>query len=286
MLTIPFRFTSNAYSSAKQFMRQHKWKCNGAKSARQGDVVNTNLIIHKTKLVCMILCQPKYQRFTYDTSSTESMWLCTYECAHASISGHLNTGRCASNKDNSGRSTVKWGKMGEKTFLSTCVMWWKLLSSRSIYVLDKVCALFLWHPVRQEWILPNPSNSSDGNSSRWNENGRSLGILPYTDMYYVIVVIIIIIFIIIIITILKVLGLLARSVLKRESSLRIMRNFNCTWTIYQPVAETWSPLWSNGQSSWLKVQRSRVRFPALPDFLRTGTTQPREYNWGATWTEK
>jgi hypothetical protein len=32
----------------------------------------------------------------------------------------------------------------------------------------------------------------------------------------------------------------------------------------------------------------RVRFPALPDFLRssesvTGSTQPREYNWGATW---
>jgi hypothetical protein len=35
----------------------------------------------------------------------------------------------------------------------------------------------------------------------------------------------------------------------------------------------------------------RVRFPALPDFLRsngsgTGSTQPREYNWGATWKEK
>jgi hypothetical protein len=36
------------------------------------------------------------------------------------------------------------------------------------------------------------------------------------------------------------------------------------------------PLWSNGQ-------RSRVRFPELPDFLRSsgsgmGSTQPREYN--------
>jgi hypothetical protein len=35
----------------------------------------------------------------------------------------------------------------------------------------------------------------------------------------------------------------------------------------------------------------RVRFPALPDFLRnilsgTGSTQPREYNWGATWKKK
>jgi hypothetical protein len=46
--------------------------------------------------------------------------------------------------------------------------------------------------------------------------------------------------------------------------------------------------WSSGQSSLLQIQRSRVRFPALPDFLRssgsgTESTQPREYNWGATW---
>jgi hypothetical protein len=27
------------------------------------------------------------------------------------------------------------------------------------------------------------------------------------------------------------------------------------------------PLWSSGQSSWLQTQRSRVRFPTLPDFL-------------------
>jgi hypothetical protein len=45
------------------------------------------------------------------------------------------------------------------------------------------------------------------------------------------------------------------------------------------------PLWS---SSWLQIQKSRVRFLALPDFLRssvsgTGSTQPREDNWGATW---
>jgi hypothetical protein len=44
-----------------------------------------------------------------------------------------------------------------------------------------------------------------------------------------------------------------------------------------------SILWSSGQSSWLQIQRSRVRFPALSDFLRssgseTGSTQPREYN--------
>jgi hypothetical protein len=29
------------------------------------------------------------------------------------------------------------------------------------------------------------------------------------------------------------------------------------------------PLWSGGQSFWLQIQRSRVRFPALPDFLRS-----------------
>jgi hypothetical protein len=51
-----------------------------------------------------------------------------------------------------------------------------------------------------------------------------------------------------------------------------------------------SPLWSSGQSSWLQIQGSRFRFPALPDFLRnsgsgTGSTQPRQDNWGATWKE-
>jgi hypothetical protein len=45
-------------------------------------------------------------------------------------------------------------------------------------------------------------------------------------------------------------------------------------------------LWSRGQSSLLHIQGSRVRFPALPDFLRSsgpgkGSTQPCEDNWGA-----
>jgi hypothetical protein len=46
------------------------------------------------------------------------------------------------------------------------------------------------------------------------------------------------------------------------------------------------PLWSSDQSSGLQIQRSRVRFPALPDFLRssgsgTGSTQSREESRGS-----
>jgi hypothetical protein len=29
------------------------------------------------------------------------------------------------------------------------------------------------------------------------------------------------------------------------------------------------PVWSSGQSFWLQIQMSRVRFPVLPDFLRS-----------------
>ena len=46
-------------------------------------------------------------------------------------------------------------------------------------------------------------------------------------------------------------------------------------------SSTRPPLWSSGHGFWLQIQRSRVRFPALPDFLSgsgsgTGYTQPRE----------
>ena len=53
---------------------------------------------------------------------------------------------------------------------------------------------------------------------------------------------------------------------------------------YKTAAENERPpLWSSGQSCWLQIQRSRVRFPALPDFLSssgsgTESTQPREVN--------
>jgi hypothetical protein len=48
---------------------------------------------------------------------------------------------------------------------------------------------------------------------------------------------------------------------------------------------------SKSQNSWLQIQRTRVWFPALPDFLRSSvsgmrSTQPREDNWGATLIEK
>jgi hypothetical protein len=50
----------------------------------------------------------------------------------------------------------------------------------------------------------------------------------------------------------------------------------------------WLLLWSSGQSTWLQIHRSRVRFQALLHFLRstgsgTWSTQPLECNWGATW---
>jgi hypothetical protein len=50
-------------------------------------------------------------------------------------------------------------------------------------------------------------------------------------------------------------------------------------------------MWSSGQSSWLQIQRSRVRFLALPDFLRsscsaTGSTQPCEDKWRAAAVKK
>jgi hypothetical protein len=47
-------------------------------------------------------------------------------------------------------------------------------------------------------------------------------------------------------------------------------------------------LWSSGQNSPATDPDVRVRFLVLPDYLRssgsgTGSSQPREYNWGATW---
>jgi hypothetical protein len=52
---------------------------------------------------------------------------------------------------------------------------------------------------------------------------------------------------------------------------------------------SWPSVWSGGQSSWLQIRRSRVRFPGTTRRKKkssgseTGSTKPREYNWGATW---
>jgi hypothetical protein len=53
--------------------------------------------------------------------------------------------------------------------------------------------------------------------------------------------------------------------------------------LHRPCIETRPPLWSSGQSFRLQIQRSRFRFPAPADFLRssgsgTESTQPREDN--------
>jgi hypothetical protein len=46
------------------------------------------------------------------------------------------------------------------------------------------------------------------------------------------------------------------------------------------------PLWSSGQSSWLQIQRPGFdsrHYQKNSSGSGTGSTQPREYNWGATW---
>ena len=51
--------------------------------------------------------------------------------------------------------------------------------------------------------------------------------------------------------------------------------------IYYSSDKQRPPLWPNDQSFWLQIQRSRIRSPALPDFLSSigsgaVSTQPRE----------
>jgi hypothetical protein len=73
-------------------------------------------------------------------------------------------------------------------------------------------------------------------------------------------------------------SLCSKSVVNTEANTQSLGILNLHLFVY-----VGPPLWSSGQSSWLEIQRSRVRFPALPDFLRnsgsgTGSTQPREDN--------
>jgi hypothetical protein len=57
------------------------------------------------------------------------------------------------------------------------------------------------------------------------------------------------------------------------------------WIYICYIEESRRPLWASGQSSWLQMQGSRVRFPGTKKSSGSGTgcTQPREYNWGVTW---
>jgi hypothetical protein len=68
---------------------------------------------------------------------------------------------------------------------------------------------------------------------------------------------------------------------------RSVQNFRYNWVKYNILSLIWPPLWSNGQNFWLQIHRSGVRFPPLRTTMRNcgsgaGSTQPREYNWGAT----
>jgi hypothetical protein len=85
---------------------------------------------------------------------------------------------------------------------------------------------------------------------------------------------------------------------QREMSLRLWTEYQLNYSntiiiiiISSSSSSGGPPLWSSDQSSRLQIQRSRVRFPALPDFpgssgSGTGSIQPRKDNWGGTWMEK
>jgi hypothetical protein len=56
--------------------------------------------------------------------------------------------------------------------------------------------------------------------------------------------------------------------------------FTLSWTFFRP------PLWSSGQSSWLQIRRPGFHsrhYQKKSSGSGTGSTQPREYNCGATW---
>jgi hypothetical protein len=70
------------------------------------------------------------------------------------------------------------------------------------------------------------------------------------------------------------------------ASCEVRTEFICYVEESRPTASVF--YWSEFLATDPEVQ---VRFPELPDFLRhggsgTGSTQPREYNWGATWKKQ
>jgi hypothetical protein len=63
------------------------------------------------------------------------------------------------------------------------------------------------------------------------------------------------------------------------------------WIYICYAEESRPPLLSSGQCSWLQIQRSGFVSRHYQIFwegvgLERGPTQPREYNWGATWKKK
>jgi hypothetical protein len=59
------------------------------------------------------------------------------------------------------------------------------------------------------------------------------------------------------------------------------------WIYICYVEESRPSLWSSGQSSWLQIQKSCVRFPALPDFLSsTGFGARWHFIWGTLSDER
>jgi hypothetical protein len=59
-----------------------------------------------------------------------------------------------------------------------------------------------------------------------------------------------------------------------------------SWRIYYLFTVRWPPLWSSGQSSWLQIRRPGFdsrHYQKKSSESGTGSTQPLEYNWGATW---
>jgi hypothetical protein len=79
------------------------------------------------------------------------------------------------------------------------------------------------------------------------------------------------------------LSLVVSDSLPPNSTLKLHRLKNVTnfasFKLESLCYEERPPLWSSSQSFWLLIQRSRVRFPALPDFLsssgsRARSTQP------------
>jgi hypothetical protein len=56
---------------------------------------------------------------------------------------------------------------------------------------------------------------------------------------------------------------------------------SCVDAIFTTREHLAPPLWSSSQSSWLQIQRSRVRFPALPDFVRSSGSGTRVHS--ASW---